>query len=748
MTRKFLITSGFTLFVVYLCYTIFTGCNAVTDKTINEAAFVLEEAHYVGGEKCVSCHAQEHADWKTSDHYLAMQPANDASVVGDFNDKEYTADGVTNRFFRRNGKYFINTQDGDGKYQDFEVLYTFGFFPLQQYLVATEGGRMQSMRVSWDARSKKWFHQYPGQKIFHKDWLHWTGNSQNWNTMCASCHSTNLKKNYNEEADAYTTTWKDINVSCESCHGPGSNHIDRVSAPDYKSGQGGGMNSGLVYAKDTSNQQQLNTCAPCHARKTDISQTMIHSGELLDDLLPQVISTEHYYADGQIKNEDYEYGSFAQSKMFHNNVRCSNCHNPHSGKLKLKGNAMCLSCHQPEYDKPEHHFHAAGTEGAQCVNCHMPQKTYMGNDHRRDHSFRIPRPDQSITFGTPNTCISCHTKKSNQWAAAAIVKWYGKDRAYHFSDDLAPGSLLNGESEKHLLKLLADTSQPEIARATAAYYLGSMNTQGGSVALLHVLNDKKPLVRYHAVRALQNFNPEVWKGNAFTILTDKVRAVRIAAADLYHTIPPSEIPANYKSAFERADAENRRYLHEQTDFSVGNVMVADFKLQEGNYLEAVKYYIRGLKKDSLMNYARLNLSAAYSSMGKNPEALQALENAARIDQGNDRIFYNLGLLNYEMNNAPEAIKNFQRGVQLNSQNTDLYYNYGLLLQIQKKPSEAEKIFLRGYKIEPGNIKINNALAIFYLQQDQPQKAKIHATVLYQQDPNNPEYKEIFSSLGF
>jgi predicted CXXCH cytochrome family protein len=265
---------------------------------------------------------------------------------------------------------------------------------------------------------------------------------------------------------------------------------------------------------------------------------MIHSDEIMDDLIPQVISNEFYFADGQINEEDYEYGSFAQSKMFHNNVQCNSCHNSHSGKLKLTGNDLCMSCHEPKYNTKEHHFHTINTEGAQCISCHMPVKTFMGNDHRRDHSFRIPRPDQSIIFQTPNTCTSCHKNQNNTWAANAIKKWYGPTRAYHFSDDLLPGSQLTDKSENHLVKLSGDTSQPEIARATAVYYLANVQTQKSADALLRALKDKKALVRYHAVRALENFPPQVWVQATHPNLKDKVRGVRIATADLYHNLPP------------------------------------------------------------------------------------------------------------------------------------------------------------------------------------------------------------------
>lgn len=702
---------------------------------------------FVGSQMCQSCHSTEYADWKLSDHYKAMHHANDTTILGDFRSVKFSADGVTSTFFKRDGRFFINTQGNDGKNHDYEVLYTFGHYPLQQYLIAFPGGRLQATRLSWNSREKKWFHQYPGQTIHHKDWIHWTGNAQNWNTMCASCHSTDLQKNYDFVSDTYNTTWNEINVTCESCHGPGSKHVAFINSPEYKRGMKS-MNFGLYYGKNTDPQLQLNTCAPCHARKADLSQEMIRSSEIMDDLIPQVISNEFYYADGQIREEDYEYGSFTQSKMFHNDIRCSNCHNPHSGKLLVIGNNLCMSCHEPKYNTKEHHFHPIETEGAQCISCHMPVKTYMGNDHRRDHSFRIPRPDQSEKYGTPNTCTSCHTNQTNQWAANAIKNWYGADRAYHFSDDLLPGSQFTDRSEGHLLKLLADTLQPEIARATAVYYLGSIQTQKAADALIKALSDKKPLVRYHAVRALSNFPADVWLQRAYPNLTDKVRAVRIATADLYHQVPAEAIPTIARNAYAAADAENRKYLEYQTDFAVGNVMLADFTMRDNDYVNAIKYYLRGLKKDSLMNYARLNLSAAYNSIGKNTEALSVLNDAATIDPGNDRIFYNLGLLQYEMNNVPAALENFKKAVSLGSQNTGVYYNYGLLLQQQGNLSEAEQVLRKGFAIQPQATNINYALAYLYASQNKVQQARIHAAVLREVDPNNPQYRQLFQSLGY
>jgi Flp pilus assembly protein TadD len=713
------------------------------DKTEADASVAFK-----GSTSCQSCHLKEYEDWKSSFHYLAMLPANDTTVLGDFNNATYVGNGVSNRFFKKGEKYYIHTEGSDGKYHDFEVQYTFGYYPLQQYLVSFPGGRMQVPRVSWDSRTNKWFHQYPENTVHHKDWLHWTGNSQNWNTMCASCHSTNLKKGYDINSDSYQTTWDEINVGCESCHGPGSNHIKYVESEEYQE-KNNVPNAGLVYGKQPDSHLQLNTCVPCHSRKSDVSEQARVSGELLDNFIPQVISNEFYHADGQLLEESYEYGSFTQSVMFHNNVMCSDCHNSHSGKLKLSGNDLCLSCHKPNYNSLEHHFHKADSEGSQCVNCHMAPKTYMVNDIRRDHSFRIPRPDQSVKFGTPNACNGCHTEESPSWASDAVTKWFGPDRAYHFSDDLIPGSKLNEGSDKHLVQLLADTSQPEIARATAAFYLGSMQTPAGAEALVKAIDDLKPLVRYYSVRSLESYPLQTWQSASGKLLNDKVRAVRIASADLYHRAGGIDaVPEHAKNFYQSADSENQNFLHYQADFSVGNIMLADYHMQSRAYVDAVKFYLRGLQKDSLMNYARMNLSIAYNNTGNNSEALRELTIAAKIDPGNPEVYYKKALLHYEMNDVEAASKAFKQSVDVGSTNQDLYYNYGILLLQERKTNEAEKILLKGYKLNSLNLKINYALAFYYLQLNAPQKAKSFADILFRYDASNPDYREIFIRLGY
>lgn len=745
MQRKYIFLIIF-IFLSFVAFRIFIA-DSYSSKEEKYSIISNDGKNYVGDQSCKECHKGEHKEWTESHHFMSMLPPSEKTVKGNFDNITHTGDGVTSRFFKKGNKYFINTEGEDGKNHDYEVKYIFGFTPLQQYLVEFPGGRLQVPRVSWDTKQKKWFNQYAKQTVSSHDWLHWTGNSQNWNTMCASCHSTNLQKNYDENTDTYKTSYSVMNVSCESCHGAGKEHNDYIKGEDYKDGEKT-KGSFLKLIKNGNQLEQINTCAPCHVRASEISNNHIRSNEIMDNYIPQIPDTEYFFADGQIDDEDYIYTSFLQSKMFSKGVKCSNCHNPHSTKLKKIDNQTCLQCHVPQkYNVPTHTFHPVGSQSSLCVSCHMPGKIYMGNDLRHDHSFRVPRPDLSVTYGTPNACSNCHQDKSNKYLAEAIVKWYGPKREYHFADDLIPGSRLDAESETHLKKLIENKQTPNIIKATAAFYLGKIQTQTSLSILLKSLKNKDAQVRYRALTSLANFQSASWIDAVGPLLSDKVRAVRIAAADLYITIPSAQIKDQYKEAFTEAHKELKKYLQYQTDFSVGNVMLADYYLKLQDYSNAEKYYKKGLRKDSQINYAWLNLSSTYNFQGKNEEALKSLEFALKNDSKNDRIYYNMALLYNEMGNKPAAKNSFAKAVALKSLNPRVYYNYGLLLNEAKNFKEAELILTKGITLNPSASELYYALTFVYVQTNNTAKAQKTAFQLKQLDPNNPEYQELFRNLN-
>lgn len=718
-----------------------------TEKDTKYSKIASNSNDYVGDGACVKCHNKEFNDWRKSDHYMSMLPANESNVKGDFNNVNYVGDGVKSKFFRKSGKFYINTEGEDGKNHDFEVKFTFGVYPLQQYLIQFPDGKLQVTRLSWDSKKNKWFNQYPGQKIASHDWLHWTQNSQNWNTMCAVCHSTNLKKNYNIHTDSYKTSYSKINVSCESCHGAGEQHINLMKSEEYLKGDKREFKNYKIL-NNKNQKEQINSCAPCHALITEISPNHIKSKELMDNYIPQIPDKQNFHEDGQVNNEDYNYASFLQSKMYSKGVKCSDCHNPHTSKLKRVGNLTCTQCHSPyKYDTEKHTFHKNNTPGSKCISCHMPGKIYMGNDLRHDHFFRVPRPDLSLKYGTPNACSQCHQEKSSEYLTKTIVKWYGKKRKYHFSEDLIPGSKLDKNSEEHLIKIINNEEVPDIIQATAASYLGLILSKNSLKVLLECTHHKDAQVRYRAVRSLANFPKDSWINEIGPLLSDPIRAVRIAAADLFIMLPAQQRPVKFNSSFISANKELKNYLTYQSDFSVGNIMLGDYYLKIKNYKNAEFFYLRGLKKDDKMNYALLNLSTVYNALGQNNEAILTLNKAINNDPKNDRIYYNLALIYNEIGDKKEAERNFRLAVNLNTKNPRVYYNYGLILFQSNKHKSAVDILIKGIKNAPNSPEIYYALTYIYIQTNKIYDAKQSALILKKLDPTNPNYQNIFITLG-
>jgi hypothetical protein len=117
----------------------------------------------------------------------------------------------------------------DGKSVIYPIKYTFGHFPLQQYLAETALGKLQVLPFAWDSRSKEQggqrrYHNYSDEEIRPQDRLHWRQPLKNWNGMCADCHSDGLIRGYKSQKNSFNTQFDNINVGCVSCHGDMSNH--------------------------------------------------------------------------------------------------------------------------------------------------------------------------------------------------------------------------------------------------------------------------------------------------------------------------------------------------------------------------------------------------------------------------------------------------------------------------------------------------------------------------------------------
>ena len=695
--------------LAFLVLTLFlVACGKDKYQNSEKETYHVGPNTYVGSKNCIDCHKDAFNEWKGSHHDLAMQVANDSTILGDFNNVKAEIDGVKYLFFKRANSFYVLVKEIDNSEIEYEITYAFGVTPLQQYLVDFGDGKKQVLRVTWDSVEKKWYHQYKGDKIEPHDWLHWTRGAQSWNTMCAECHSTNLKKNYDTDSDSFNTTYDEINVACESCHGPASNHVNW--AKENSEGKDTHIISGI------GQQQQMNLCAPCHARRVKLTPDLKPGESFENQYMLQNITANFYHGDGQIDEEDYVYGSFKQSKMHDVGVTCTDCHNAHSLKLKFEGNQLCTQCHvSNKYDTQQHHFHKGNTESSLCINCHMTGKDYMGNDFRRDHSFRIPRPDQSFKYGTPNACIGCHQDKSNQWASETIVEWYGEERTNHFSDALLTSNKLNiSSSERTMLdNFINDIQYPDIARATVIENL-NYQTQESFNSLLIALKDSSAAVRYNALMKFRNLPLEMRKSTALKFANDSLKLVRIGAAQIIIDLDVNEFEVKDRPIVEAAMGELEVMLFSNADFSTGRMQLGDYYMKRNDVGNAIKHYKIAIEKDSLLIPVYSNLATAYTLKKDYINSENTLNTWIRFEPEQGRPHYLKALLYFEMVKNEDAVSQLKVAIQKDPYDTRSMYNLATYFyQENRDATKAEYYIIKALKLDPENKDFKYLLALVY-----------------------------------
>lgn len=722
-------------------------------------------ATFVGRAACIDCHQREHNLWSGSHHDLAMQEANEQTVLGDFDNATFTHAGVTSRFYKKDGKFFIHTDGPDGAMHDYEIAYTFGVTPLQQYLIAFPGGRYQALGICWDTRpaeqgGQRWFHLYPDETIPHDDELHWTGPNQNWNFMCAECHSTNLQKNYDLKTDSFNTQWSEINISCEACHGPGSNHVRW--AKDYKRGIDRGDTSmglaftmkddggtwrfdpGAVTAQRTKPREDhatIQMCARCHSRRTAITNEYHYGQNLLDTHQLSLLDEGLYHPDGQVLDEVYVYGSFIQSKMYHKGVTCTDCHDPHSMKIHAPGNALCSQCHLPDkFDTPNHHFHEQGTEASLCVSCHMPAKTYMGVDARLDHSFRVPRPDLSEKLGTPNACNQCHTDQSNEWSADAVAQWYGPDRRNepHFGETLHAGRTHTPDANTKLADLANDTTQPGIVRATALSLLREYPSELSYETINNHARSGEPIIRQAALSALEMCEPAMRIPIAFGLLDDPALTVRLEAA---RVLAPVDTGTLNDAQKQKLDAGIEAYINAQlvnAERAESHLNVALVLMQRGQTDAAEQAYRTAIRVNPRFAQVYVNLADLYRETGRDSLGIEVLHEAIDAGVNHGVIHYALALAQVRAGQTEEAIKSLKQAVVLSPEDSRFGYTLGIALNSTGQPQRALQALADNHTRHPADQATLYALMTINRDLGDLDKTIVYAQKLLDQNPDNAQ----------
>lgn len=696
-----------------------------------------------------------------------MQHASEKTVLGDFSDARFEYFGSETRFLRHGDEYLVRTQDEGGEIREFPVAFTFGVYPLQQYLVEFTGGRLQALPYAWDTRSEqaggqRWFHLLPDEHVAPGDPLHWTGPNFNWNHMCAECHSTNVQLGYDAASNTFDTSYAEISVGCEACHGPASTHVRQAERESFDAESGlvlnlddGGqafwiMNSTTGIAarstEPTHPLKQPEACGRCHARRSVIAPLYEYGKPLAETHLPIALDESLYFPDGQIQDEVYEYGSFLQSRMYQAGVTCSDCHDPHSLELVTgpETNSVCAQCHLPaKYSVVEHSGHKA--DKADCVDCHMPTRTYMVVDDRRDHSFQTPRPDLTVAIGTPNACNGCHDNRDADWAAAAIRIWRKKyDPRPHFAPAIAAGRIYHSNVE--LLGVIRTDKYPSIARATALTLLRHPFSDDDVVTVQKSLRHIDPLIRIAALRALQQLPAHVRMQAGASLLGDPIRAVRLQAVRVFVDLEKN-LAAPDRRAFARAAEEYRETSEYLASMPEARMNLGNFYLAGGDTAAAISAYRLALQLDPTFVPIYVNLADALRRSGNDVAAKRVLRDGLNHDSVNASLRHALGLVLVRLDQPEEALAELRHATEADPGNARYAYVHGVALNSLGRLDEATAQLQRARKTFPNDYDIGWALATILRDRGLLSAAEKVAEEMRERFPEDQGVRALLNSLA-
>lgn len=698
-------------------------------------------AKYGGSESCRECHREEFELWSRSHHALAERDLELELDKAAFDPPRELKGAEESSFFLRTNRCFIRAPDASGLIREFPIERVLGVDPLRQFLVPADGGRWQLTQTAFDPQKMEWFDVFnDGRKA--GEWGHWTGRGMNWNSMCASCHNTRVRKNYDPAGDRYATRMAERGVGCESCHGPMQNHVSwQRQNPKVK---------GDPTLKPVSRDAMLSTCGSCHARRSELTGDYI-AGEAFFDHYSLSIpdETDLFHADGQVRDEDFEFTAFLGSKMHAAGVRCGDCHQPHSGKVLATDNSLCMRCHAgvppaPRIDPVAHSRHKEGSPGNLCVECHMPHTTYMQRHARRDHGFTLPDPFLTKKHGIPNACNRCHKEKTVEWAVNAFEEWYGSEtnrptRAR--AETVAQARAGGAEAVRELMKLATEEKIP-LWRAAAAQLLKPWS-HSPEVAriLIERTYDPAPIVRGMAARALEEMGPSYTpaiQGALERLLTDQSRSVRVEAAwALRATV----------STNSEAGKDLLRWLEQSRDQPGGLVNLARFQEERGRSGEAVETLKVAVSWDKKSGAIQQVLANALARQGRVPEAVVHLQKAVELEPRDASGHYQLALALNELGQLQKAISELERAVELNPGFSAAWYNLGLAYSAADQPDRAVEVLLRAETLDPTSARVPYARATVLARLNQFEEALSAVRRTLQIDPTHREALELSDWLS-
>lgn len=715
-------------------------------------------AQYAGSASCKDCHKTAYDAWQNSNHGLAERQLRDDMDRDAFEPRQSLAHNgrETEAFLDADGVAKILTRGFKGERKAYRVVRVIGNDPLRQFLIEAPGGRLQTCDASYDPHRKEWFDVFGSDAREAGDWGDWTGQGMNWNAMCAACHNTRLRKNYEPQTNSYHTKMAEMSVGCEACHGPMKAHVEwqKNPPPGYSSEQREenskkGLSDPTVHRLDKT--RMLDTCAACHSRRMEVTGDLVPGESYYDHFALTVTDgTDTYYPDGQVRDENYAYASFISSRMYHAGLTCGDCHEPHSNKRLIQGNLLCMRCHSGGTEPPApvivpetHSPCPPGTPGQDCVSCHMPVTNYMQRHPRHDHGFTIPDPLLTKEHGVPNACNRCHTDKSTDWALQEASRFYGdklerptRQRA------LLVARARRGDADAldGLIRMLKSEVIPAW-RATACHLMERwvMDTRA-TESLLHALKDDSPLVREASARVLvhscRNRNGTVRTAMRH-LLDDPLRSVRVAAA--WALVDELDLKT-------KAGRELTHMLDINSDQPTGRMRLSQFAYLRGDATAAIRQIRKAIEWDPNSPPFHHDLAILLNATGDNQGAVKSLQRAIELDPGEAEYHYKLALAMAEQGDMQASISAFEKTVALDASHARAWYNLGLAYHSSGQQAKALHALRTGEQNDPSDHAIPYARATIHAQMGERQEAIDAAGKALRLRPDFPEAMRLLQSL--
>lgn len=703
---------------------------------------------YVGAKACQPCHQELYATWDASAHGHAMAEPSPETVVGDFlNPGPIQFRGVTYRPHRSGDDYVITIESPGEEPESYRIDLLIGAIQAQGYLTRLPDGRYQELPIAINRRSGAWIEASAGGTL--KDaapldptnFYHWKSPGRTWNQRCYNCHLSQMVQNYDPETDTYATAWVDLSINCESCHGPGKEHVDFWNESVQGAFRPPEADTSLVKLQGLPGKLAVYACVQCHAKKTFNAVGFQPGDEFHDFYEPALLDDPSIWPDGLFKAESYTYIGYLLNQCYlKGGLTCTQCHDPHGSAHGVdlltsweESDRLCARCHPDLVSEPlPHTHHRVGTVGSRCLDCHMPQyelkEFLVPGVVLTDHRLASPVPENTIRFGIPNACgtVKCHADKTTEWASEWSNKWYGayQDESVARTTTIHLGQTGNPEGLGPLVELLANQDEPEAIRASAATLIGGLQSEDAVPHLAAALQDASSLVRARAALALGRVRSPSATAALSNVLTDPNPFVRINAVMAVNALAIAPPTDEHKQALIKG-------LDEYVDLLSGlwatdpaaAVTLGDLHMRDGRPEEAAASYERALAKwphdpDALIRLAKIRLQSgdlntasehvqhalrlrpndagarALQEQIASP-AIAQLQYQVEINPTSARARHNLATYYAQQGRLDEAIAEYSEAIRLKPDYASAYRNMGLAQANGGKLAEAIES-LNGY----------------------------------------------------